>query len=1244
MNHNHLNAAAVGEKLGASKVSAGRAPWGSSLAVRAAAVIAVLYGLVFSALAEERIYFPAGHGDIVFQYRQSEWEWNFRLDDPAGEHSPKDVVVELGKGSELSIPDDERYLFLGEVGTPVWIISQVYQDAVPYLGLIYAADPPGVFERIVLTLDAASGHGDYYMWMTDGGGQVSVAMNTSDGIDGDDRLNLPASGHIHQALGFTAPGTYFLSLRAEGILSGGDGSVISDPQTYRFAVNVFDRGEIDLEVVWEDGEWELALLQEETEQEFEPGEAVLHAGPRTLSPIPDDPAFEFLGKSGGAVYVLPQDEREGILFLGIAGDEIQQGTFGGDTVSLDLMSVTGPGDVFLYASDSLGGVKKYFDSSDGFSDADRFPVAAGGHAHQAWAFTEPGLYRVGLRASGVLADGGQPSASETTDFLFEVLGPKPFSEGELDLEVVYEDDEWELALLHEETETEYGAGEVVLQAGSRTRSVIPDDPAFGFLGESGAVVYVLPQDEREGILFLGIAGDEIERGLFANDAVALEMTSVTGPGDVFLYASDSLGGVEKYFDSSDGFSDDDRFPVVAGGHAHQAWAFTEPGFYWVGLRASGMLADGNRRVMSEESLFLFEVMGPGGFGEGELDLEVVYEAGEWELALLHEETETEYEADEVVLQARPQTLDLIPADPAFRFLGEPGGAVYVLPQDEREGVLFLGIAGDEIEEGLFAHDEVSLELVSIMGPGDVFLYATDSLGGLLKYFDSSDGLSGADRFPVVAGGHAHQAWAFTEPGFYRVGLQASGVLADGGTRISSEETVFQFEVMKPKEFAEGELDLEVVYEDGEWELALLHEATETEYEADEALLYVGPGTRIPVPDSFAFAFLGQAGNAVYVLPQDEREGVLFLGIAGDEIELGLFAGDAVALDLTSVAGPGDVFLYASDSLGGVKKYFDSSDGLSGADRFPVAAGGHAHQAWAFTEPGFYRIGLQAAGELAGGGQRSESEETFFWFEIKGPEEFGEGELDLEVVYENGEWELVGLDEATEREIPFSDLLIQGDSRTMIPVPDSAAFGFLGSPGAKVYVLPQNEIEGVVFLGLAGDEIETGIFADENVQLRLVGVSGPGAVSLYGIDSLGSPTVYFDSSDGISETDSLTIGVGAHLHRNWGFTRPGEYRLSLQARGKLAASGETVASEVAHLWFRFESDGFALEIGVDGQGVPLLRWPSTAGKNYQIQWKPDGILQDWRDRFDPLVGTGEIMSRSLEEAAGREAYFRVVERQ
>jgi len=1402
----------------------------------------VLGIISMAAVAGERQIWTDGHGDLLVSYHDGAWDWGVWTGNEVDE-----VIISLDQSAKALIPDNANFEFLGAVDDPVWIAPQVDKQGVVFMGANTSSTPQGTFvgNRFDLKLTSVRGPGDFFVWTTGGAGSVEVPVNSRDGIDAMDVINAPAPGHWHQNWGFSSPGTYHVGFTAEGTVAGQSAKISSEEEVYRFAVNVFDRGELDMEVAYEDGAWELVLLDEANEVEIEAGDVALHASPGTWQVVPSDPSFGFLGHAGDSIYILPQEEKEGVLFLGIAGDEIEAGVFKNDQVSLNLSTVDGPGSVFLYSTDAFGAPTKYFDSSDGITSEDQFPVSVGGHAHLNWAFSSPGIYRVGLNASGVLTD-GTPTMSEETVFLFEVFGPTIFSEGELDLEVAYEDGQWELVGLDGANEQEICAEELVILGTDATQTIVPEDPAFGFLGDPGDRVHLLPQEETEGVIFLGIAGDEIESGIFENNVVQLNLVSAKGPGHLSLYAIDSFGHPRVYFYTGDGIGDGDSFPVNVGGHSHQNWGFTQPGVYRVGLQASGRLAGSGANTESEVVWFTFNILSsiesqpsglpaftfqrfdvegstgtslfsinntgyivgryldenelshgliykdgfletfnitgisrtlafginshgqisgsyddpndsdirygflrepdgshivishpaedynyawgindngqiagyffeddpffirawqresngdfsdpfifPGsglgsvsrgindagvrtgwkwredfsvegflyvngeftetfavdqlpntlpsdvnnlgdtvgnanaafvsadGFirdasgtsrrfkvpgssqtfaygindhrqivGEwqdadgmnhgfiahpaeqldsGEIDLEVAYGDGEWEIVFLDEVNEREIEVTEGVLTALKAAETLIPEDESFDFMHPEGRPIWILPQDEHPDLLFLGTAGDEIQSGLFKDDQVALDLMGVRGPGEVFFYNVDAFGAPTVFFNTRDGVSESDRFPVPVGGHTHNNWGFTAPGIYELDVQASGVLVENDVLSSSELVTLTFEVFGelPDVLPEPEIEIDVAYEDGAWEIELLDALTLTSSQTDEMVLELNDAAKSIVPEDPAFQFLGASGDSFYVIPQNRDTEVMFLGVSGEGVGSDAFVDSAVNLSVVSVDGPGDLFVYETDSFGLPSVFVNSADGLDSSDFYPVPVGGHNHANWGFSKRGEYKVGVQASGTPVGASETSSSEVATLTFLVAVQERLAQGEIDLEVAYEAGEFELVLLDEANEREIEATDGLLVGVAGILEPVPNDTSFGFLGNPGDRIFVLPQDEQEGVLFLGIAGDEIPAGEFQEDSVGLNLVEVDGPGNVFLYSTDEFGIPMKYYDSADGITSDDLFPVSVGGHSHQNWGFSAAGQYEVKLQASGVKAADGETVISEAVSFFF------------------------------------------------------------------------------
>lgn len=184
--------------------------------------------------------------------------------------------------------------------------------------------------------------------------------------------------------------------------------------------------------------------------------------------------------------------------------------------------------------------------------------------------------------------------------------------------------------------------------------------------------------------------------------------------------------------------------------------------------------------------------------QGHIDaLDVAYEDGELEVSI-HDDTvvpDVERDPDDVLLVALPGARTTVPDDPAYRFLGRPGARVWVLPEVQDPALLWPGLATEEVDAGVFEGDSLRLRLVSVVGPGDVALFTTDSFGAPQVMFDSGDGLP--DRAQLAVGTHSHVSWAFDRPGHYELVFEVSGRLADGsGGRVSSGRVTLAYEVQR----------------------------------------------------------------------------------------------------------------------------------------------------------------------------------------------------------------------------------------------------------------------------------------------------------------------------------------------------------------------------------------------------------------------------------------------------------------
>jgi len=186
--------------------------------------------------------------------------------------------------------------------------------------------------------------------------------------------------------------------------------------------------------------------------------------------------------------------------------------------------------------------------------------------------------------------------------------------------------------------------------------------------------------------------------------------------------------------------------------------------------------------------------------------------------------------------------------------------------------------------------------------------------------------------------------------------------------------------------ATAHVHLQIGWRDGQWDLHVLDlEAGRSE--ASETSFLVARLARTRVPEGSAFgSILGSPGTPVWILPQIENPVLLFLGIGTSHIPNGLFQNNRVRLTLTKVDGPGAFALFSTGALGQPVLHMTSLDGVE-PDRDWIeipAVNGHTHVNWAFTAPGFYRVGFSASGQRSGDGLRVQSPSVDYRFAVQGP--------------------------------------------------------------------------------------------------------------------------------------------------------------------------------------------------------------------------------------------------------------------
>lgn len=137
----------------------------------------------------------------------------------------------------------------------------------------------------------------------------------------------------------------------------------------------------------------------------------------------------------------------------------------------------------------------------------------------------------------------------------------------------------------------------------------------------------------------------------------------------------------------------------------------------------------------------------------------------------------------------------------------------------------------------------------------------------------------------------------------------------------------------------------------------------------------------------------------------------------------------------------------------------------------------------------------------------------------------------------------------------SETVLQVRPEAETTVPDDPAYAFLGTAGARAWLLPETEAEGILWPGWSTEALPQDATTG-GVTWALDRVQGPGEFSLYQTP-FGGPQVFFDTRDGITAADAFEIPRNIHAHGTWAFSAEGTYCLGF-TRATTLASGERVS--------------------------------------------------------------------------------------
>ena len=174
-------------------------------------------------------------------------------------------------------------------------------------------------------------------------------------------------------------------------------------------------------------------------------------------------------------------------------------------------------------------------------------------------------------------------------------------------------------------------------------------------------------------------------------------------------------------------------------------------------------------------------------------------------------------------------------------------------------------------------------------------------------------------------------------------------------------------------------------------------------------------------------------------------------------------------------------------------------------------------------------------------------------------EIAVGHVDLGPRLIDGQWR-AGLRHDAESGAVWRDpnqTVLRVSDAAIMTAPDSADYPFLADVAGKpVYVVPQTQNPGVVWLGWNTQDPAVTATIDRGLTMRVGPVSGPGRAWLFlQSGTFGKPLLLADSG---AVPGDVWIDSGTHVHANWAFSEPGTYTATVTFLGTTTA-GEAVSA-------------------------------------------------------------------------------------
>ena len=214
-------------------------------------------------------------------------------------------------------------------------------------------------------------------------------------------------------------------------------------------------------------------------------EMVNNSSPETTPVVPV--GEEFVANKGLARRLVENQALDSV-WLGLRTRNVENIK---DPVRFQVTDVEGPGRAAAFITGTFGTPEIFFSSHDGLEDKDAAELPAGAHTHMSWAFSEPGVYTIHLRAGA-----GKKQVEDVLTVAVGVPATSPELAGRTIVDRGHQDvtlDGAANALRITGDAGNLPLDEAVIEVPTRVLNNVPANRDYRFLGKPDEETYLLPQ-------------------------------------------------------------------------------------------------------------------------------------------------------------------------------------------------------------------------------------------------------------------------------------------------------------------------------------------------------------------------------------------------------------------------------------------------------------------------------------------------------------------------------------------------------------------------------------------------------------------------------------------------------------------------------------------------------------------------------------------------------------------------------